>query len=153
MGKYVSAYFSPKRGADQVVIGFIDHCHIQLDVAIYSLTHDDIAAALIRAHNRGVKVRVLFDKTQAGGKYADDEKLEAAGIALRRDRVTGIMHNKFLIGDGREKGHKAVLTGSYNFTVNATEKNAENFVVLRLQYIAADYAAEFERLWKANEPL
>jgi phosphatidylserine/phosphatidylglycerophosphate/cardiolipin synthase-like enzyme len=153
MGHYASAYFSPDRGADKVVIGFIDHCNTKLDLAIYSLTHDDIAEALIRAHQRGVTVRVLIDKTQAGSKYADDEKLEEAGIAVRRDRVTGVMHNKFLIGDGREEGHRAVLSGSYNFTVNATERNAENFVVLRLQYIADLYQEEFERVWEINAPL
>jgi len=151
MGKYASAYFSPGRGADDVVIGFIDHCHSEVDVAIYSLTHDPIAEALIRAQERGCRVRVLMDKSQAGNRYADDEKLEAAGIVVRRDIVTGIMHNKFLIGDSRAGG-LAVLTGSYNFTKNATERNAENFVVLRLQYIAKEYAAEFERLWALNDP-
>jgi phosphatidylserine/phosphatidylglycerophosphate/cardiolipin synthase-like enzyme len=151
MGRYASAYFSPDRGADLVVIGFIDHCHSKLDIAVYSLTHDPIAEAIIRAHERGVVVRALVDSTQAGNQYADDERLEAAGVTVRRDIVTGSMHNKFLIGDSREGG-KAVLTGSYNFTKNATERNAENFVVLRLQYIAADYQAEFDRLWAANDP-
>jgi len=151
VGKYASAYFSPGRGADAVVIGFIDHCHSQVDVAIYSLTHDPIAEALVRAHERGCCVRVLMDSSQAGSQYADDEKLEAVGIEVRRDIVAGIMHNKFVVGDSRDGG-KAVLTGSYNFTKNATEKNAENFVVLRLQYIAAEYQDEFDRLWELNNP-
>jgi len=152
MGRYASAYFSPDRGADQVVIGFIDHCHTFLDVAIYSLTHDPIAEAIIRAHQRGVKVRVLMDRSQAGNQYADDEKLEAVGIEVRRDIVKGIMHNKFLVGDGRD-APSAVLTGSYNFTKNATENNAENFVVVRLSYIVEAYMVEFEKLWLANEPV
>jgi len=152
MGKYASSYFSPGRGADEVVIGFIDHCHSTLDVAIYSLTHDPIAEAIIRAHERGVQVRVLMDSSQAGSQYADDEKLEAVGIEVRRDIVAGIMHNKFLVGDGRDGGF-AVLTGSYNFTKSATEKNAENFVVIRLQYIATEYRTEFERLWALNAPV
>ena len=72
MGRYASVYFSPNQGADDTVIGFIDRCEKTLDVAVYSITHDDIAAALIRAHQRGVRVRVLMDKTQAGNRYADD---------------------------------------------------------------------------------
>jgi len=148
---YVSAYFSPARGADDVVIGFIDGCTTALDIAIYSLTHDRIAEAIVRAVARGVVVRVLMDTTQAGGRYSDDEKLVVGGVDVRLDHTTGSMHNKFLIGDGRTGG-RAVLTGSYNLTVNATERNAENFVVVRLQYVAAAYQAEFERLWEQNKP-
>jgi len=151
MGHYVSPYFSPDRGADDTTIGFIDHCHSYLDVAIYSLTHNGIADALLRAHGRGVKVRVLIDALQAANAYADDESLEAAGIEVRRDTQAGAMHNKFMIGDGRDGG-LAVQTGSFNFSKNAADKNAENFVVIRLQYIAKAYQDEFERLWAANAP-
>jgi len=152
MGRYASTYFSPDRGADEVVVGFIDGCDTFCDVAIYSLTHDPIADAIIRAHQRGVVVRVLMDKTQAGNKYADDEKLEAAGVDVRRDHQKGIMHNKFLIGDGRN-APKAVLTGSYNFTKSATERNAENFVIIRISYVVRAFKEEFEKLWAANAPL
>lgn len=148
MGKYASVYFSPDRGSADVVIGFIDRCEATIDVAVYSLTHDDIAAALVRAHERGVKVRLLIDKTQAGSRYADDETLEAAGIEVRRDNQSGSMHNKFLLGDGM-----AVKTGSFNWTKNADERNAENFVILRLLYVVKEYQAEFDRLWELNVPV
>ena len=149
--QYVSSYFSPNRGADDITIGFIDHCSTFCDVAIYALTHNDIADALIRAHRRGVKVRVLIDALQANNAYSDDEALEAAGIEVRRDTQAGAMHNKVIIGDGREGG-KAVQTGSFNFSKNAAERNAENFVVIRLQYVAKTYQQEFDRLWEANAP-
>jgi phosphatidylserine/phosphatidylglycerophosphate/cardiolipin synthase-like enzyme len=148
MGRYASVYFSPDRGSADVVIGFIDRCVETIDAAVYSMTHDGIAAALVRAQERGVKVRFLIDKTQAGSRYADDEKLEAAGIEVRRDNQSGSMHNKFLIGDG-----VAVKTGSFNWTKNADERNAENFVVLRLLYIVAEYQAEFDKLWDLNVPV
>ena len=145
MPRYVSSYFSPDRGTADVVIGFIAKCQKTLDIAIYSLTHDKIADALIEAHERGVKVRVLIDKSQAGNKYADDEKLLIAGIPLLRDKVSGLMHNKFAIGDG-----KAVGTGSFNWTKSADEKNAENFVVIRLSYVIKQFQQEFEKLWEKN---
>ena len=147
MGRYASVYFSPNQGADDTVIGFIDRCEKTLDVAVYSITHDDIAAALIRAHQRGVRVRVLMDKTQAGNRYADDEKMLDAGIEVRRDTQAGMMHNKMVIGDS-----KAVGTGSFNWTANASKRNAENFVILRLLYVVAIFEGEFERLWKLNVP-
>lgn len=147
MGRYASVYFSPNRGADDTVVGFIDRCDHTLDAAVYSITHDQISDALIRAHQRGVVVRVLIDKAQAGNRYADDERMEAAGIEVRRDTQTGMMHNKMMIGDG-----KAVGTGSFNWTANASRRNAENFVILRLLYVVASFEVEFERLWHLNAP-
>jgi mitochondrial cardiolipin hydrolase len=143
----MSIYFSPGRGAAAQVVGFIDRCHGKLDIAAYSLTHDDISQAIIRAHKRGVVLRVLVDNTQASSRYADDELLEAEGIELRRDTKAGSMHNKFCI----EHGY-AVITGSFNWTVNADKRNAENFVLLRLKYAVAEFQAEFDRLWEINAP-
>jgi phosphatidylserine/phosphatidylglycerophosphate/cardiolipin synthase-like enzyme len=78
--------------------------------------------------------------------------LEESGLDVRRDRIKGIFHHKFLIGDGRSAGSRAVLTGSYNFTMNATNKNQENFVVLRLSYVASAYQEEFDKLWARHTP-
>jgi len=143
--KYVSTYFSPDRGAGDTLIGFIDKCETSIDVAVYSLTHDELANALIRAKGRGVAIRVLIDKVQAASRYADDEKLEEAGIEVVRDTKAGAMHNKFMIGD-----NSAVGTGSFNWTKNADENNAENFVIVRLLYVVKEFQEEFDALWEKN---
>lgn len=148
MTSYVSTYFSPNRGAADVVIGFIDRCTTTVDAAVYSITHDGIADALIRARARGVRVRVLMDPTQAGLSYADDERMIEAGVSLLRDRVTGLMHHKFLVGD-----ENAVATGSFNWTASADQRNMENFVIIRLKYVVRDFKAEFEKLWAMNSPI
>lgn len=145
--RYADPYFSPGRDALDSVLGFIERTEHTLDVAIYSLTHDGIAAALIEAHNRGVHVRVCIDKTQAGSRYADDEKLEEAGIEVRRDRQSGSMHLKMAISDG-----KAVGVGSFNWTKSAVERNREVWVVLRLSYMTSAFQANFEEVWAANAP-
>lgn len=147
MGKYASVYFSPQRGAADQVIGFISRCNTYIDAAVYSITHDGIAQALMDAHARGVKVRVLIDKSQAGLSSADDEKLEAVGIPVRRDTQPGLMHDKIILGDGT-----AVGTGSFNWTANADQRNTENFVVLRLKYIVDEFQSEFDNLWEKNAP-
>ena len=148
MGRYVSSYFSPGRGCGDVVIGFLDRCDQTIDAAIYSITHDGIAAALLRAQARGVAVRVLVDKTQAAGRHADDEELELAGVDLRRDTQRGLMHHKFVIGDGT-----ALATGSFNWTSGADKRNAENFMVVRLRYAIAAYQEQFDAIWLLNAPL
>lgn len=143
--KYVSTYFSPNRGGAKTIIGFIDRCNKTIDAAVYSITHDKISDALIRAHRRGVAVRIITDKTQAAGKWSDDERIEEAAIPVKRGGYhwRGSMHNKFIIGDD-----SAVGTGSFNWTKSADKRNAENFVIIRLYYVVREYNKEFDKLWK-----
>jgi len=142
--KYVSTYFSPNRGGADVLIGFIDKCKVSIDAAVYCITHDDICDALIAAHNRGVAVRVITDKTQSHGKYSDDEKLREAKIpiVLGGTAWRSSMHNKFIIGDS-----SAVGTGSFNWTKSADKSNNENFVIIRLSYVVKEFQKEFDILW------
>jgi len=59
-----------------------------------------------------------------------------------------LLHHKFVIGDSA-----AVGTGSFNWTKGADERNAENFVILRLKYMVEAFEEEFERQWEANQPV
>ena len=142
---YVSSYFSPNRGSAKTLIGFIDRCSQSIDVAVYSITHDEITNALIRASQRGVTIRVITDRLQSCGKWSDDEKLREASIPviLKGKHWRGSMHHKFIIGD---KG--AVGTGSFNWTKNADEFNCENFVIIRLRYVVKQFQKEFDMMWK-----
>lgn len=133
-------YFSPEDRCDEVIIEYIKQAKNTVDIAIFSLTRDEIAETIIETHKRGVKIRVIIDKQQAGLKNADDEKLEDAGIPLIRDTHSGFMHNKFAVID-----KKIVLTGSYNWTDNATFRNDENLVVL--DDVGKIYSDKFEQLW------
>lgn len=66
-------YFPPYKGAHLPIIRLYDNAEKYIHLSIYSLTKDDFAKALIKAHKRGVEVKVLIDKAQAGNRYADDE--------------------------------------------------------------------------------
>jgi len=148
MAQYAKAYFSPDKNARQHIIGFIDRTQKDLDIAVYAVTDDLISDAIIRAHNRGVAVRVLMDDLQAASRYADDEKMQAAGVPLRLDIRSAAMHNKFAISD-----KSAVMTGSYNWTLNAATRNSENWVIIWLKYMIHDYyQPQFEKLWADNAP-
>lgn len=145
MGTYVSTYFSPDRGADDIIIGFIDRCLETIDAAVYSLTHDGIRDALIRAHQRGVQIRLLVDNLQAAGRGSDFEALVAAGVDAITDKSSYAMHNKFVVGDSI-----AVITGSFNWSKNAADNNSENFVIVRLKYVIEDFQTEFDLLWEKD---
>ena len=121
------ACFSPHENCMIWVAKQINKTTSTLDLALYSLTHDAITINIIEAHNAGVKVRVLIDVAQAGSRYADDEKLEEAGIEVYRIRSDkgGLMHHKFAIMDGM-----ALFTGSFNWTSGGNDKNSENLLLL-----------------------
>ncbi|MDI6870395.1 MAG: phospholipase D family protein [Bacillota bacterium] len=136
----VSVYFSP--GVRQHILPLLDQAQKTVDVAMYSFTDSDLAWALVRAHERGVKVRIYLDAEQAAGKYSKSRFFEGRGLAVRYYRGEGIMHHKFAVIDGR-----VVVTGSYNWTASAEERNQENALIIIDPAIAATYQAEFERLW------
>jgi len=140
--KTVDICFSPRGYCDQVLASWIHISRKNLDAAIYGLTDEDIAAALIDAHNRGVRVRVVHDRTQAGGRRDVSDLLIQAGIPvhIQRGSEGGILHDKFLIIDSTY-----VITGSFNWTNNATAKNDENFVIL--DDVGPTFQKEFDRLW------
>lgn len=142
----VAIHFCPSDTCHDPIIELYDAAKTSIHLAIYSLTKDEIADALVRAHNRGVKVKVLIDKAQAGNQYADDETLEDAGIKVRRDKKAGFMHNKFAVIDGT-----IVYTGSYNHTDSATTKHDENYIILKGNDVVPIYEAQFQALWEKHQ--
>lgn len=133
--------FSPDGGITQRVVAEVGAAKKSLVVMAYSFTSAPIAEAVVTAHRRGVAVEVLLDRTQRGSRYSSADFLTRAGVAVWIDRKHPIMHNKVMVIDGA-----TVITGSFNFTKAAEEKNAENLLVLRSPELAVRYLAEFEKL-------
>jgi len=142
----ISIYFSPKDKCDEILINELLNAKQEVNIAIYSLTKLNIGEAIAKLKKRGVKIRVVVDNQQAGGKYSLDEYLIAQQIPLLRDKHSGLMHNKFAVIDGQ-----VVLTGSYNWTNGATYKNDENLIIIRSLEAAQRFNTEFSRLWQENQ--
>ena len=88
-------YFSPKGGCAEAVIYWIGRANQSVHVLMYIFSLDSIADALVSAHNRGVEVRVVLDKSQSYSRYG---VLKAAGIEVRNDtNWEGILHDKIAI--------------------------------------------------------
>ena len=122
----VSVHFSPKGGATDTVVQEIDHAKSQILVQAYSFTSAPIAKALIDASKRGVKIHAVLDKSNETGKYSAATFLFNAGIETQIDDHHAIAHNKIIIID-----NTTVITGSFNFTKAAEERNAENLLVMK----------------------
>lgn len=131
-------YFSPNGGAAGAIVREVNQARQSVLVQAYSFTSAPIARALLRAHQRGVRVEVILDHSQQGEKYSAADFLANAGIKTFIDSAHAIAHNKVMIID-----EQTVVTGSYNFTRAAEEKNAENLLVLRDPRLAAAYLANW----------
>ena len=130
----ISACFTPPSGCASVIASHISKAQESIYVQAYGFTSGEIAKALINAHNQGVKVRVLLDKSNIGAKHSKMRDLREAGIEVDIDGILGIAHNKTIIIDRRE-----VITGSFNFTTSADTRNAENVIIVNNTEIAKKY--------------
>ncbi|MBJ6724577.1 phospholipase D family nuclease [Geomesophilobacter sediminis] len=122
----VEVYFSPNGGATEAVVRELELARSEILVQAYSFTSRPIAKALVDAKKRGVHVEVLLDKSQRGAKYTSADFVAHAGIFTYIDDRYAIAHNKIMIID-----RETIITGSFNFTKAAEEKNAENLLVLK----------------------
>lgn len=127
-------YFSPKGGCTEAIINQIDNAKSEILVQAYSFTSAQIAKALINAHKRGVKIEAILDKSQRKEKYTSATFLANAGIPTYIDDKHAIAHYKVMIID-----RETVITGSFNFTKAAEEKNAENLLIIRNKETAKVY--------------
>jgi phosphatidylserine/phosphatidylglycerophosphate/cardiolipin synthase-like enzyme len=157
---------------DQVVRDFIDGAKSTLLVAVQEIDSTTIAQSIIDAERRGVRVRVILEgdylveiKALANpwaatgpheGNRIIHSALLRAGIDVITDLNAAIFHQKFAVRDPNGAA-AAVLTGSTNFTLTDTGKNAvasgaqggnnlNHIVILNGKTAAQQYEDEFERL-------
>jgi len=145
----ITALFSPKGGIEQQILTSIAAAMETIEMAAYAFTNESIAKALIDAVKRGVKVSLVMDKSQTKGSQASlHDELEKAGTAIRLiSPPGGIMHNKFIIVDG-----KNVEWGSYNYTGRAEETNFENATFMSNGNLAQKYRSDFVTIFGQATP-
>ena len=147
----LTVVFSPSDGhsALRVVLGAIKGARQSIDVAAYSFTSKPVASALADAGRRGVAVRVVADDKANSDRYTAVTYLANQGVPVRLNDRYAIMHNKFMVIDG-----KNVETGSFNYTASAASRNAENALLIENAPELADaYRHEFNRLRNEATPL
>ena len=126
--------FSPNGGCTESIVKEINAAKSEILVQAYSFTSAPIAKALTDAFKRGVKVEAILDKSQRKEKYTAATFLANAGIPTYIDDKHAIAHNKIIIID-----KETVITGSFNFTKAAEEKNAENLLIIKNKDLAKMY--------------
>lgn len=126
---------------DQELVKYIDSANVSIDAAFFELDLQSVADAIIRAKQRGVEVRLVYDNAHTDPDPQIHE-LQKFDIPSTPDELTSYMHNKFVVIDG-----ECVWTGSFNWTINANTKNSENAIYVCDQQLARNYQVEFEEMF------
>lgn len=85
-------------------------------------------------------VEAVLDRGQRRAKGGQGQALADSGATVYIDARHAIAHNKVMVIDG-----KAVVTGSFNFTKSAEERNAENLLIIDSPELAKLYREEWEK--------
>lgn len=141
------ALFTPGDAIDARLVELIDGAHVEVLVNAFTFTNRRIGRALANARTRGVRVEIVADHNEslnAPGSLVP--ALARDGIVVWLDGNFAAAHNKVMIIDG-VSANAAVVTGSYNYTVAAQSRNAENVLIIRRDpALASQYRANFIRL-------
>ncbi|GBF23308.1 hypothetical protein tpqmel_0712 [Candidatus Gastranaerophilus sp. (ex Termes propinquus)] len=140
---WYKVYFTPGPDCENNIISRLESAQ-QIDIAVYTITNRNLVNAVIAAHKRGAKVRVITDQAQSEGEYSRVRELIEAGVPVRTNvYVTEqhrIEHNKFAIFDEKE-----MKLGSYNWTSSATKANSESCMFFKQE--GKEFSKRYEELW------
>jgi len=145
LARDIEVYFSPNGGCTAAVISEIRNAAQTIDIAMYYLSSVKIARALVLSQKRHLQVRIVLDQSQEIEAASKSGYLIKHGFKIKYHLGFGLMHNKFALIDG-----KTLITGSFNWTSTAEEKNEENLLIITDARTIEKYADRFEYLWNTS---
>ncbi len=147
-GVPVASYFAPEDKVVEKIIPRLQAAAQTIEFMAFSFTDDALGAAVLDRAQAGVLVRGVFENTGSETPYSEYGKMKKAGLDVWQDGNPYLMHHKVFIIDG-----KTVVLGSFNFSQNAETENDENLVIVDDASLAAQFQAEFARVYdQAKNP-
>lgn len=140
----VELHFSPEEKLDLTIVKAIDAAKKSVDIAMFTYTMPAIIDATERAARRGVKVRLIVERKQAGLSKGDERVAAAGGIVVLAANKVGqfsAMHQKYAVLDGAK-----VITGATNWTQNGTRQSDEDLLLLDSVELSRKYRRNFADL-------
>ena len=140
-GTQIFTHFSPENDILSSLLKEIGSAKKSIHFMAFSFTQDALGSAMCDRFESGIDVRGVFEERQIS-QHSEFERMQAAGMSVIEDRNKGTMHHKVIVIDA-----ETVITGSYNFSKNAEERNSENLLIIKGNSdIAQAYLAEFDRI-------
>lgn len=149
--------FSDGERISEAIGAALGRSRVSVRAALYELNLPGLARDLIAAKERGLDVAVVVDHRHMFSDGLSEERsreldeLVAAGVPLRVLRgggQRGIMHNKFVLLDGR-----LLETGSFNWSKAADTVHREDALFRDDPALIAGFAAYWGWLWDQARPL
>jgi phosphatidylserine/phosphatidylglycerophosphate/cardiolipin synthase-like enzyme len=140
---------SERNPADALVEAFAG-AERRIDAAVYKFNLRKVFEALEAALDRGVAVRLVVDKwliEREEDGFTEQLAKRDRGAAVKK-WTGGKLHVKLVVIDGRQ-----VLSGSYNWTKSAKNKNTELLLHFKDPATVRRFAKLFEDLWQDAEAL
>lgn len=137
------------------LIAFLGLATTSLDIALYDVrlpgaVGDAVADALRAARDRGVAVRIAYNREDEAPTRrfppppsTVPEILAAVGVPLRA--IPGepdLMHHKYVVRD-----REAVWSGSANWTLDAWTLQENAILTVQSPHVASAFARDFAELW------
>lgn len=135
-------YFSPGDDCENAIVSCIRNAKYSVKICVFTISENVITNEIIVAKKRGVSVTIITDNDKLNDKGSDIRWLADEGIRIRIDESSNHMHHKFCIVD-----KEILLTGSYNWTKSAADRNQENILVTEDSKMVKAYLNEYEKLW------
>lgn len=138
--------FTPNKGCQQLILTQLNNAKKSIYIQAFSFTDPEIGASLIQAKSRGVAIKIILDHSNKTNKKSLKNTLIRHRIPLRIDAPSGIAHNKIIIIDDH-----LVITGSYNFSKGAYQRNVENVLILNDTILAKKYMENWQNRWDKSK--
>lgn len=132
------------RAPSDFIVERIDNATDSVDAAVYGFNHRDIIAALIRAHLRGVKVRIVGHSGSIGHSSGYDA-MEDYRIPMQMGNQFHIMHDKFFLIDKR-----FTFVGTGNISHSEFERNYNNWLFFDSPGLTKTFTSEFEQMFEGR---
>lgn len=129
------------------VVGLIDAARSSLRVKQFTLTDSALMSTLIRAHNRGVDVRIMLNPHRSSGDRANDESFKAlkrAGLKIEwTNPAFAVTHEKSLVVDDSR-----ALISTFNFATKYFTETRDYGIVTTVPEQVGEVIAGFEADWR-----
>lgn len=140
-------HYAPRENLESLDAREIGRAQLSIDMAAYVLSDSGIIEALIDAADRGVVIRVYFDRSEFAERGPRRGGLVEALLAHPNvtARVKGegvLMHLKAYAVDG-----EVLRTGSGNFSRSGLASQDNDAIFVTDQAVVDAFEANFERMW------
>lgn len=146
-GMTVESYFSPSDNTTVNMINALNTADTDVEVALLTLTNNELSTVIRNLHNDGVAVRGILDMINGTG--SDYDWLVSQGVNVTPDNESSKQtHHKYAIIDATDpSSDPMVITGSHNWSASAETRNDENTLIIHDADIANIFLQEFEARW------